>query len=136
MTSSGLFNKTILVIEDSHVCTDLIRAYFRKSGANLLFADRGSEGWRLFINNDIDIVLADLRLPDSEGLSLVTRLKKSKPHIPVVVQTACTFDFSREDCKKAGCDSYIAKPYDSQAFISTVLAALEGKEPFHFKTRC
>ena len=133
MTCRGLLNKTILVIEDSHVCTDLIRAYFRKSGANLLFADRGSEGWRLFINNDIDIVLADLRLPDTEGLSLVTRLKKSKPHIPVVVQTACTFDYSREECKKAGCDSYIAKPYAGRVFISTVLAALEGKEPLHFK---
>ncbi len=120
-----LNNKTILIIEDSQTCLALIKAFLKNTGANLLFADKGEEGWEIFIQNNIDLVLTDLNLPDIEGHYLVKKMKNANPDIPVIVQSGCTFNNSKETCLKAGCDHYLSKPYPRNIFINTILKALD-----------
>ena len=125
MQNNILHNKTFLVIEDSHVCMALIRAFLRGTGAILLTAATGKEGWRKFTENKVDIVIMDLRLPDTDGLSLIRELKAGNPDIPVMVQTACTVYCTENDCREAGCDSYITKPYSHSMFLNTAEKTLE-----------
>jgi DNA-binding response OmpR family regulator len=135
MSNTGLQNKIILVIEDSQVCLALIRAFFRDTGAVLIIASSARDGWQMFSDNKIDIVLADLRLPDSNGLTLVRRMKRTKPDIPVIIQTACTVDFTEAECFEAGCDDYISKPYPRNVFMKVVLRNLSARET-HFLRCC
>jgi two-component system, NtrC family, response regulator HydG len=126
-----LQNKTILIIEDSQVCLALIRAFFRDTGATLLLADTAEAAWQLFTANDFDLVLTDLRLPDADGLALVKRMKQARPEIPVIIQTACTVDFSENECMTSGCDDYISKPYPRKLFMEKVLKHLSKSEISH-----
>lgn len=135
MVNINLQNKIILIIEDSHVCLALIRAFFRDTGAILLFATSGKDGWQIFSDNHIDLVMTDLRLPDAEGLSLVTRMKQAKPDVPVIIQTACTVDFTEDECFEAGGDDYISKPYPRSIFMDAVYKNLASKE-IHFLRCC
>jgi DNA-binding response OmpR family regulator len=135
MSNTDLSSKIILVIEDSQVCLALIRAFFRDTGAVLLIAGTAREGWKMFSDNKIDIVLTDLRLPDSDGLTLVRRMKRTKPDVPVIIQTACTVDFTVDECFEAGCDDYISKPYPRSAFMKVVLRNLSARET-HFLRCC
>lgn len=135
MSNTDLHNKIILVIEDSQVCLALIRAFFRDTGAVLLIAGSAGEGWKMFSDNKVDIVLTDLRLPDSDGLTLVRRMKRTKPDVPVIIQTACTVDFTEDECFEAGCDDYISKPYPRSVFMKIVLRNLSAREN-HFLRCC
>jgi len=135
MINVNLQNKIILVIEDNRICLALIRAFFRDTGAIVHFASTGKDGWQMFSDNHIDLVMTDLRLPDSYGLSLVTKMKQLKPDVPVIIQTACTVDFSEDECIDAGGDDYISKPYPRSVFMNAVCRNLApGK--LHFLRCC
>ncbi len=135
MPDKRLYKKTILVIEDNPPCLALLKAFFKGTGADILIANTGKEAWRLFTENVIDLVLADLKLPDQDGTDLVKKFKKKHPHIPVIVQTACTFDLSKEKCAKAGCDLYVTKPYTQKHFMDSVFKTLEKSSSSYSKIR-
>ncbi|TVR70886.1 MAG: response regulator [Marinilabiliales bacterium] len=127
MESVRLNNTTILVIEDNLVCQALIRAFLRGTGANLVMAGSGDEARKVLGKSPIDVVLTDMRLPDTSGMELLKEIKEHNPEIPVIVQTAASIDFSEEECLKAGCDGYITKPYTRSQFLDTITCALGNK---------
>ncbi len=120
MDNKILENKNILIIEDSLLCMSLIKAFLKGTGVNILTAVTADEGWNQFNENNVDLVITDLRLPGCTGVGLIMRLKQTKPDVPVIVQTASAIDFSEEDCRKAGCDSFITKPFSKNEFLGII----------------
>ncbi len=123
-----LTKKKILVIEDSRVCMALIKAFFRNTGTLLLMAESGKEGWSILMDHKVDLVITDLRLPDMDGIDLVRRIKKLDPDIPVLVQTGSIIDVTENDCREAGCNGYILKPYSRTSFLDTVQHLIRSGE--------
>jgi CheY-like chemotaxis protein len=58
----------------------------------------------------IDLVLMDIRLPDINGIEVTRKIKKIRPNLPIVAQTAHAMPEDKENCLKAGCDEYTSKP--------------------------
>ena len=62
----------------------------------------------------------DLKMPVMDGLSATQELKKLRPHIPVIAQTAYALSNDKEEVLAKGCDNYISKPIDKQILIETI----------------
>ncbi|MGC8803744.1 MAG: response regulator, partial [Bacteroidales bacterium] len=71
-------------------------------------------------NPDIDLVLMDVKLPIVNGLESTRLIKKYKPHIKIIAQTAFAMVGDRNRCLNAGCDEYITKPIDPADLFSKI----------------
>lgn len=104
-------NKTILVTEDQESNFQLLEVLLEMWGIKTLRAINGQEAVDYCKQNkEIDLVLMDIRLPDFNGLEATKQIKKIRPELPIVAQTAYAIIGDKEKAMKAGCDGYITKP--------------------------
>ena len=61
-------------------------------------------------NQEIDLVLLDIRLPDINGFDLLVKINEVLPGVPVIAQTAFVMAGDKKKCFDAGFDDYISKP--------------------------
>jgi CheY-like chemotaxis protein len=83
----------------------------RRTGITPIWAKDGLEAVnKCRENNNIDIVLLDLQLPNLDGLNALKLIKELNPYLPIIIQTANSWNNEEESCKKAGCDGFFNKP--------------------------
>ena len=78
---------------------------------------------------DLDLVLMDIQLPGLNGHEATKAIKKFKPHLPIIAQTAFAMADEKDACFIAGCDGYIAKPIKTQ-LLMPVLYQVLNKDGF------
>ena len=101
----------VLVVEDDQSNSLLLKAMLEKRGATVIIARNGREAINIALNNSqIQIVLMDIKLPEVNGLEATKAIKKEKPNLPIIAQTAYAMEEDRYRCLEAGCDDYIVKP--------------------------
>ena len=81
---------------------------------HVLIAKNGIEALEIVKENEIDIVISDVMMPEMDGLELCRNLKSDleTSHIPVILLTAKNTVEDRVECYNAGADGYIAKPFE------------------------
>jgi PAS domain S-box len=117
--------KLILVVEDETSNFDLIKALLRHTSAEILHANNGKEAVELALNNPVDIVLMDIQMPVMNGYDATATIKKEKPDLPVIAQTAYAMANEKEQILKAGCDAYLVKPLDKIVLLDTIQTLLK-----------
>jgi CheY-like chemotaxis protein len=106
-----LKNTTLLIAEDIESNYSLIEAMLRKTGALLLWAKSGEEAIRLASENlEVSLILMDIRMPGINGYEATRSIKKIRPKLKIIAQTAYTMPEEIAKCIEAGCDGYISKP--------------------------
>lgn len=114
-------NKTVMIVEDVPSNYQLLAAYLARTGARIIHFDFGLPAFELLkSDNNIDLVLMDLRLPDLNGISVTRLIRSINSEVPIIAQTAFAMQGDRERCLEAGCSDYIAKPIRKQDFLSIV----------------
>ncbi len=104
-------DKTILIAEDDEVSTKLLIEVLKNLKTNYITAKNGNEAVKVCSENlDIDLVLMDIKMPDMSGYEATKLIKKTRPELIVVAQTAHAVPGDKEKALKAGCDDYISKP--------------------------
>lgn len=89
-----------------------------ETGANVYVADSGISALQLYNTiSNLDIVLMDIRLPDRCGIELTKQMKKEKPEIKIIAQTAYATGEDRDKCIGAGCVDFISKPISKPILI-------------------
>ncbi|MCF8382961.1 MAG: PAS domain S-box protein [Chlorobium sp.] len=102
---------TILVAEDDRSCSILLKAILKGADMTILHAQNGREAVELISRyKDIRLVLMDIKMPVMDGLEATTRIKKIRPALPVIAQTAFALESDRQKAADAGCDAFITKP--------------------------
>lgn len=102
---------TILVVEDDDTNFMLIREALRKSGLEILWAKNGKEAVDIATSNHkISLILMDIQLPIMNGYEATKEIKKVKPKLPVIAQTAYAMYNDVVQSLDAGCDDFLAKP--------------------------
>lgn len=110
-TYKMLDNLVVLVVEDDPSNSLLLKAMLEKRGAMVIIARNGKEAINLALNNSqIQLILMDIKLPEVNGLEATKAIKKEKPNLPIIAQTAYAMEEDRYRCLEAGCDDYIVKP--------------------------
>lgn len=103
--------KTILVVDDEIFNYKLLEKHLKSTNANVLWAESGEDALKICEQESVnlDLVLMDLKLPGMDGFEISALIKKKKPNIPIIVQTANSSLFHLTH-QKIHFDGFLAKP--------------------------
>jgi len=114
-------NKIILVAEDVTANYMLIEAVLGMTKATVIWARNGKQAVEACIENEqIDIVLMDVRMPVMDGIDATREIKKFRSNLPIIAQTAFSYNGEDELIMKAGCIKVITKPISPQLLLSSI----------------
>ncbi len=103
--------KSILIAEDVEVNFRYLSTVLADTRANILWAKNGQDAVVQGTDNpSIDIVLMDIQMPLMDGYEATMTIRKSKPNLPIIAQTAYALPHDNIKCFEAGCNDYISKP--------------------------
>jgi two-component system cell cycle response regulator DivK len=112
----------ILIVEDNDKNLKLVRDLLQRDGCQTLEAGTAEAAITLAEQCAPDVILMDIQLPDTDGVTALGRLRASAAtsSIPVVALTAFAMASDRERLLAAGFDGYLAKPIDIHDFSERV----------------
>lgn len=116
----------ILVIEDDVAFCKLVEKFLSKQGYEISCAFSAAEAHRLIENLKFDLILTDLRLPDSDGMTLLSEFKKNLPTTPVILMTGYSDINTAVKAMKNGAFDYISKPFNPDEVLLVVENALKS----------
>ena len=119
----------VLYIEDNRDNMTLVKRVLEIEGYEVIPAETGQDGVAKALENNPDIIITDINLPDIDGYEVTDVLKKGKKtaHIPIIAMTANVMKKDRENVFQAGCDGYISKPIDVDELPGQIENFLRGK---------
>lgn len=111
----------VLIVEDDKSSQELIGMILRPLKLELSYATNGEEAISYVVrNDDVKLIMMDLKLPEVDGYEATSIIKKIKPDVPIIAQTAFAMAGDREKAIGAGCDDYLSKPLDSNKLLEMV----------------
>lgn len=113
-------NKTILIAEDEEGNFKYLKHLLSKTNATILRASNGQEAVDIAEKNDVDLILMDIRMPVMNGFEATKAIKKLNKNIPIIAQTAFTYQNNEKVSLNSGCDAYIAKPIGKQQLLKAM----------------
>jgi len=120
--------RQILVVDDEPKMRRVLEIMLQKMGHRVFIAGNGREALTTFAANTIDLVIADLRMPEMDGLQLLASIRAQESEVPVMVITAHgTIETAVAAMKHGACD-YILRPFDVEALELAVERALNNAE--------
>jgi two-component system cell cycle response regulator DivK len=113
---------TILVVEDTPANIKLVTMLLEKTGYRVLQADNAEDGIALAREHVPDLILMDIQLSGTDGLTAIRILKQDGKtrHIKMIALTAYAMKGDDRRMIESGCDGYIAKPIRYQSFLEEV----------------
>lgn len=112
----------LLVVEDNPQNLKLAQLLLQRAGHEVITADDGESGIARARDGQPDVVLMDVQMPGLDGLQ-ATRELKGDPHtahIKVIALTALAMKGDAERILAAGCDAYLAKPFQYAELVAVV----------------
>jgi PAS domain S-box-containing protein len=113
----------VLVTDDVLINRDIAECFLRTAGHIVTSVESGAEAVSAVANADFDIVLMDIRMPGMDGLEATRRIRNldgAKGLVPIVGLTAYAFTEQVAQCKAAGMDDHLAKPFKPEALVEIV----------------
>jgi len=118
MCALNLEGKKILIVEDDDMSYILLNQIFKLTRGEVIRARNGKEALQLYRdNNDIDLVLMDIQLPDINGKSVTGEMIKYNNKIPIIAQTAGRTPQDVDSAISAGCSDVLTKPFTMEELM-------------------
>ncbi|MGE3973537.1 MAG: response regulator [Bdellovibrionales bacterium] len=118
----------ILIVDDEADLRKAIVFDFKKRGFVVKEAENGKVAFEIIKNENIDLVLTDVRMPDGDGVELLENIKARNSDLPVVIFITGFADITLEEAYDKGVDAVFAKPFDRKALLNAVIRALSEKD--------
>jgi two-component system OmpR family response regulator len=113
-----------LVVEDESKMAALLRRGLQEEGYAVDVASTGEDGSWLGSENDYDVILLDVMLPDTDGFEVCRRLRAADRWAPILMLTARDGVRDRVAGLDAGADDYLTKPFSFDELFARVRALL------------
>jgi signal transduction histidine kinase len=127
---SSLEGLQILVVEDGDDARVVLEAILQRAGAQVAAAASVREAMLFLQENQPDVIVSDIGMPDEDGYALMQRLKewelKSKVRIPAVALTAYASEQDRMRALSAGFRAHLPKPVEPSLLIATIATIVRG----------
>ena len=114
---------SILVVEDDASIQELIVEFLRAENYNVDYASDGLEGIQLFKQNNYDLIILDIMMPNLDGYSACKMIRKTS-NVPIIFLTALNQEHEEVKGFELECDDYITKPFSFNLLIKRVEAVL------------
>jgi DNA-binding response OmpR family regulator len=112
----------VLIVEDSALCCKLLSLYLKKAGIKFIDVSTGVKAIKACeSNHNISVVLLNILLPDKNGFEVCKTIKRIRPDIEIVFQTAFNEPEYKELGFKAGASHYITKPIAYSELLAVLL---------------
>jgi diguanylate cyclase (GGDEF)-like protein len=112
---------TLLYVEDDttfqSVTLDLLKCFFNK----ILVANDGKEGYKLFIDSQVDIIITDIRMPIMDGTTMIGRIRENNKKVPIVILSAYDQTDYFLDAIQYDVSGYMMKPLSQTSFLQILL---------------
>lgn len=122
--------ETILLAEDSDDLRSMLRQFLEANGYRVLEALDGTEAAELAVSVRPDLILMDLGLPGTDGLSAVAEIRRHVPaaELPILIVSAYDNLEYRTEAVSAGCSGYLTKPVEPEELLKKVKLLLRPEE--------
>jgi DNA-binding NtrC family response regulator len=117
--------KKILIVDDELNMRLVLSAMLKKEGFEVSSAANGREALQILQSNKIAVVITDLKMPDMDGMELLTHISERYPEIPVVMITAHGTVATAVEALKKGALDYITKPFDLDDLKNVIYKAIK-----------
>jgi DNA-binding response OmpR family regulator len=115
--------RKILVVEDDHKTSDIVRLYLERDGYQVLAAYDGVEGLQMARSQVPDLVVLDLLLPGLGGLDVCRAIRRESA-VPIIMLTALTTENDKLEGLDIGADDYVTKPFSPRELAARVRVVL------------
>jgi CheY-like chemotaxis protein/signal transduction histidine kinase len=115
-------NRVILIAEDDDVNFQFLEALLADTHAQIIHVLNGKEAVEICQSlPKVDLILMDLKMPEKNGYEAIKEIRQLKgAEIPIIAQTAYASKDEKEKCFRMGCDAYLTKPIDVEAFFKVL----------------
>jgi DNA-binding NtrC family response regulator len=117
--------ETILVVEDKESMAAMLKETLEAEGYKVVSAGDGIEGINYLKEGKIDLVLTDLKVPQKDGIEVLTASKEENQLRPVIIMTAYGSVETAVEAMKRGAVDFIAKPFDTDHLLMLIKRAIE-----------
>jgi two-component system, NtrC family, response regulator AtoC len=118
----------ILIVEDEKTALQALSLLLADEGYEVLKAQTGEEGLRVTLQQEPDLILLDIRLPDVNGLTVLQQLRAGQSDAAVIVMTADTTSSNAIRATQYGAFDYISKPINDEHLIVLIQRALQYRK--------
>ncbi|MCJ7467436.1 MAG: sigma-54 dependent transcriptional regulator [Maribacter sp.] len=118
----------ILIIDDDTAFCQMLQKFLAKKGYDVVAGFSAPDGKREFNAQNFDVILTDLRLPDYDGIQLLSDIKSSNPSTAVIVMTGYAEVGSAVQAMKKGAFDYISKPFTPENIVAIIEKAIKNKD--------
>ncbi len=120
----------ILIAEDDKINFLLLQEYLNNTNCRVYHADDGSKVYGMIQKHpDMGVVLMDIKMPGLNGIDAMKLLRVKNIDIPVIAQTAYTFDYNGLLLTSMGFDDFISKPVNRNELLMKINKHLRNKVP-------
>ncbi|MBI4547055.1 MAG: sigma-54-dependent Fis family transcriptional regulator [Ignavibacteriae bacterium] len=117
--------ETILLVDDDVKMKSIVAEVLQHEGFTILTAMNGKDALQILENNNVDLTLLDIKLPDIDGIELLKEFIRGKPSIPVIMISGFGTIDRAVAATKLGAYDFLEKPLEPQRVFVTIKNALE-----------
>jgi CheY-like chemotaxis protein len=104
--------RKLLVVDDEPEAVELLHDYLSMEGYDVAKAENATIALEYLENNEVEVMITDIRMPGMSGVELTRKVKATKPRIGVIINTAYMGLYDEEDIRKSGADDFLQKPFN------------------------
>ena len=119
---------SILIVDDEKNIREGLGRSLEMDGYEVLLAEDGKQGWNLVNEEHVDLVIADLKMPEMSGEELLKRISSSYPTIPVIILTGHGTIESAVEAMRNGAFDFVTKPVNLDRLSLLAKRALSNRE--------
>lgn len=112
----------ILVVEDEHRIANTIKQGLEQERYAVDVVYNGTDGYDLAVTEDYDLIILDLLLPGTDGLTVCRELRKKQIHTPILILTAKGQIQNKVEGLDCGADDYLTKPFSFEELLARIRA--------------
>ncbi len=127
MTASATVTRSVMVVEDDHAIRLVLRTNLEDEGYRVVEAVTAEQALVEMLDERIDVVLVDLRLPGIQGLDLIRSLRGTS-QVPIIIVTAQTDSHDVVAGLEAGADDYVTKPFVAKELMARIRTQLRRSQ--------
>lgn len=126
--SSAGATARILVVDDNEDVVELLELLLTHHGLSVLKAYGGEESLQVARREKVDLVVLDVMMPGTDGLTVCRELKRDLPDLPIILLTARDDMATRTEAMSLGVCEFVTKPVDNHDLLKRIQTQLKNRE--------
>lgn len=118
---------TILIVDDDQHVLEVLDARLQSAGYRVLKAEKGQAALKLLKDNEVDLLISDMKMPGMSGMEVLAKARCIQPGIPVIFLTAYGTIPDAVKAVKAGAVDYLGKPFDGKDLVNKLKDVLDRR---------